>query len=125
MEISSTNLDSSKAPMYNTKSQDSHKSPLIKKIGGYVSHRSMCDQPHVVYVPQPRGLDIGERSMGSVQPLLLGLYGLLALFALARLLIPSLSTSATAFQVLQGDTVAATAGAARRKRQAPVLYTGS
>ena len=86
--------------MYNTKPQDSHKSPLFKKIGGYGSYGSICDKPHVVYVPQPRGLDIGEHSMGSAQPLLLGLYGLLALFALARLLIPSLSTSATAFQVV-------------------------
>jgi hypothetical protein len=59
MEMSLTHhFNSIKAQIDNTSSNDLHKSPILKKIGGYVSY--------VVYVPQPRGLDIGDHSMQGV-----------------------------------------------------------
>ena len=50
-----------------------------------------------------RGLGVAANQNGVVEVLLLGVYGLLALFGLARLIIPSVNATTTAFQVLQGD----------------------
>ena len=84
----------------------------------------MCGKPHVVFVPETRGVEDTDPSVGNIQHLLLGLYGLLAVLSLARLVIPSLSTSFTAFQVLQGDPAAAAAAAGRRRRDLS-LYKGT
>ena len=61
----------------------------------------MCGKPHVLFVPEARGVEDTDPGVGNIEHLLLGLYGLLAVLSLARLVIPSLSTSLTAFQVLQ------------------------
>ena len=50
-----------------------------------------------------RGLGVATNHDGVVEVLLLGEYGLLALFGLARLILPSVNATTTAFQVLQGD----------------------
>ena len=101
-------------------------SSLIKRIGTDGSYGgaygSMCGKPHVVFVPEARWSESTGPSVGNIQHLLLGLYGLLAVLSLARLVIPSLSTSLTAFQVLQGDPAAAPAG---RRRRDLSLYKGT
>ena len=50
-----------------------------------------------------RGIGVATNHDGVVEVLLLGVYGLLALFGLARLILPSVNATTTAFQVLQGD----------------------
>jgi hypothetical protein len=105
-------------PALKDTTSDSPKSSLIKIIGTAGSYGgeygSMCGKPHVVFVPEARWSEDTDAGVGSIQHLLLGLYGLLAVLSLARLFIPSLSTSHTAFQVLQGDPAAPAAGRKRR-----------
>ena len=84
----------------------------------------MCGKPQVVFVLEARGVEDTDPGNGNIPHLLLGLYGLLAVLSLARLVIPSLSTSFTAFQVLQGDPAAAAAAAGRRRRDLS-LYKGT
>ena len=112
------------APEYTA--TDSHKLSFKRRIGADRSYSggfgSMCGKPHVVFVGEARGVEDTDPSAGNVVPLLLGLYALLAVLSLARLVIPSLSSSLTAFQVLQGDPAAPAAG---RRRRDLSLYEGT
>ena len=92
-----------------SKRAGSHQEGYVRYGSSYGSgYENICGAPQIVYVPQGRmsESEAGGPATGNVPVLLLlGLYGLLAVFTLARLLTANL----TAFQVLQGDP-AVTAG---------------